>query len=238
MDIEKTLTIDAPASQVWGMILDPHVMGGCVPGMQSIEVVNPDEYIAVMQVKISFISAKFKLKTRIVERREASYLRTQGTGEDTSVASSLKQESEIFLSELPSGQTELRMKVHVDIIGRLGSFGLTVMKTKADRMWDEFARNLAAQLNPTKRPINVLNTESIKGSTPVHVKGMPSKVSPHHETTWWSRLWQSPRPSAASTQNIHIEIRQGDKLISVDWPLQGAQECTAWLLKMQAASAS
>lgn len=238
MDIEKTLTVDAPASQVWSMILDPHVMGGCVPGMQSIEVISPDEYVAVMQVKISFISAKFKLKTRIVERREASYLRTQGTGEDTSVASSMKQESEIFLTELPTGQTELRMKVHVDIIGRLGSFGLAVMKTKADRMWDEFARNLAAELNPVKPPIDAPNIESINSSSPLKVQGLPSKGSSHQEPSWWSRLWQPSRPSAASSQNIHIEIRQGDKIISVDWPLQGAQECAAWLLKMQTASAA
>ena len=147
MEIEKTLLVAAPAARVWEMLLDPNVMGGCVPGMKSIEVVSDTEYIAVIHVKIAFISAKFKLNTKIVEQRAPHYLRTEGTGEDASVASSLKQQSELFLTEMPDGQTEIKTKVKVDVLGRLGAFGLSVMKTKADRMWDEFGQNLVARLN-------------------------------------------------------------------------------------------
>ena len=53
------------------------VMGGCVPGMKSIEVVSDTEYMATMHVKISFISAKFKLRTTIVEQRTPHYLRAK-----------------------------------------------------------------------------------------------------------------------------------------------------------------
>ena len=148
MEIEKTLVLAAPAARVWALLLDPNVMGGCVPGMQSIEVVSDTEYISQIHVKIAFVSAKFKIKTTIVDQRAPHYLRTVGTGEDTSVASSLKQESELFLTELPDGGTELRIKVQVDVLGRLGTFGLSVMKTKADRMWDEFCANLVARIAP------------------------------------------------------------------------------------------
>ncbi len=134
MEIEKTLTVAASPQRVWALLLDPQVMGGCVPGMKSIDVVSDVEYVALMHVKIAFINAKFKLRTTIVEQREPSYLRAEGTGEDASVASSLKQQSEIFLTPTAEGGTELRIKVQVDVLGRLGTFGLSVMKTKADRM--------------------------------------------------------------------------------------------------------
>jgi uncharacterized protein len=147
VEIEKVMTVAAPAARVWEMLLDPAVMGGCVPGMKSIEVISPTEYVALMHVKISFVSAKFRLKTRIVEQRAPRYLRSEGTGEDASVASSLKQQSEIFLSELADGGTELKMVVKVDVVGRLGSFGLSVMKTKADRMWEEFGQNLVQRID-------------------------------------------------------------------------------------------
>ncbi|MBJ2154728.1 CoxG family protein [Variovorax sp. IB41] len=149
MEIEKTVVVPAPASRVWELLLDPQVMGGCVPGMQSIQVISDVEYIAEIKVKVSFISAKFKLRTTIVEQRAPHYLRTEGTGEDTSVASSLKQTSEIFLAEQPDGQTELRILVKVDVLGRLGTFGLSAMKTKADRMWDEFTEKLVARITGT-----------------------------------------------------------------------------------------
>jgi len=59
MEIEKTLKLAAPSARVWEMLLDPQAMATCVPGMQSIEVVSPTVYKAVMAVKVSFISAKF-----------------------------------------------------------------------------------------------------------------------------------------------------------------------------------
>jgi carbon monoxide dehydrogenase subunit G len=155
MEIEKTLTVSAPREQVWALLLDPQVMAGAVPGMKSIEVISPTEYVALMHQKISFISAKFRLRTHIVEQCAPEYLRAEGTGEDKSVASSLKQQTEVFLAPTPEGGTELRVKVNVDLLGRLGTFGLSVMKTKADRMWDEFGANLAARIEAGGVPVAV-----------------------------------------------------------------------------------
>ena len=146
MEIEKTLTVSAPPQQVWNLLLDPQIMAGAVPGMKSIDVISPTEYVAVMHQKISFINAKFKLNTRIVEQKAPEYMRVEGTGEDASVASSLKQTSEVFLTPAANGGTDLRIKVNVDVLGRLGAFGLSVMKTKADRLWEEFGSNLAARI--------------------------------------------------------------------------------------------
>lgn len=146
MEIDKTLLVPAPPEAVWALLLDPPTMGACVPGMKSIEVISPTEYVAVMQVKMSFISATFKLRTHVMEQRPPYYLRSEGTGEDAAVASSLKQHSEIHLSALPDGSTELRIVVKAQVLGRLGTFGLGVMKTKADRLWDEFGQNLLARL--------------------------------------------------------------------------------------------
>ena len=133
-----------PLSRVWDLLLDPKIMAGCVPGTQSVEVISDVEYLAEIKVKISFIAARFKIKTRIVESRPPDYLRIEGTGEDSSVASSMKQTSELFLTDLGDGTTEIRIKAKADVMGRLGSFGLSVMKTKADRMWDEFGSNFSA----------------------------------------------------------------------------------------------
>ena len=146
MEIEKSLTCASSAQQIWALLLDPQTMGACVPGMKSITVISQSEYLAEMHVKFSFISAKFKLRTTVVEQRPPHYLQSQGSGEDSSVASTLKQTSEIFLTEQADGQTELRMKVQVQVLGRLGTFGLSAMKTKADRLWEEFAANLQTKL--------------------------------------------------------------------------------------------
>jgi carbon monoxide dehydrogenase subunit G len=281
MEIEKTLALAAPAGRVWALLLDPNVMGGCVPGMQSIEVVSDTEYISLIHVKIAFVSAKFRIKTSIVEQRAPHYLRTVGTGEDTSVASSLKQESELFLTQQPNGGTELRIKVHVDVLGRLGTFGLSVMKTKSDRMWDEFCANLVARIAPqvegtvelaaphatvaaqvapeephvaqgasstvathaapatpaavsaaVASPASALIASSAVAAkpaadTPKTPVATSAPVMVETQGGWWSR-WFARAPQRAST-DICIEIRRGDTVVNVLWPMQRANECGQWL---------
>lgn len=147
MEIEKTLTLPATPQQVWAVLLDPQAMMACVPGMESVEVLSPDAYRATMKVSFSFVSARFAFRTRIVERDEPHRLRVEGTGEESALASSLKQTTEIILQA--NGQhTRLQLKVKVDLVGRLGTFGLTPMKTKADRLWDTFGERLAERLAP------------------------------------------------------------------------------------------
>ena len=52
----------------------------------------------------------------------------------------------MFLTDTGDGSTQLRMKLNIDVFGRLGGFGMNVIKTKADRMWEDFGRNLARAL--------------------------------------------------------------------------------------------
>lgn len=261
MEIEKKLTVSASPQQVWNLLLNPQIMAGAVPGMKSIDVISPTEYVAEMHQKISFISAKFKLKTKIVEQVAPEYMRVEGTGEDASVASSLKQTSEVFLAPLPEGGTELRIKVNVDVLGRLGAFGLSVMKTKADRLWDEFANNLAARLEAgdippaaliASAPPAALNTT---GPSPVAAPHQPVTPTPapapattttqvfksvasaapssNAERGWWSRMFGANCGSQASSKVIHVEVRQLDKTIQVEWPVEAAAECREWLKSLQ-----
>lgn len=243
MDIEKTLAIAAPAERVWALLLDPKVMGECVPGMQSIEVISDVEYVSVIQVKIAFVSAKFKLKTTITEQRAPHYLRSEGTGEDTSVASSLKQTSEIFLTDIEGGNTELRMKINVDVLGRLGTFGLNVMKTKADRMWDEFAVKLKARLSPldatnaapsalvspTKPTAAALPATSAAAAVR-HVQPVPAAYRPG----WLASLFGSAAPQQAAQvapdwPHIRVDLKNGDTVATVYWPTTESAACADWL---------
>ena len=245
MDIDKTLTLPAPPARVWEMLLDPKVMGECVPGMQSIEVVSDTEYRSQMAVKISFVSAKFRIRTTIVEQRAPHYLKSEGVGDDASVASSFKQVSEMFLEDAPGGGTALTMKVKVDVLGRLGTFGLNIMKTKADRMWDEFGANLAQRLAPADSTVtNGMNAEAAapgsdtgQDAAPAAIAGslalpsLPPTVRQVERRASWlaSMLGLSPAGLTRQPGDIAVEVRRGDATITVLWPEQSAAECAVWL---------
>lgn len=238
MDVEKSLLIAAPALRVWELLLDPEVMGRCVLGMQSITVISDSEYHATIHVKLAFISARFKMKTLVTEQTPPSYLRCESTGEDASVASSLKSVTELFLSAQGPEQTELRVKVKVDLLGRLGSFGMNAMKTKADRMWDEFGKNLAAQINPPTEASAQVAAASRVGAGGPAISATPvaqgaavgylavPPASTARQSSWWQRLISPP---ALPSDVIRIDIRRGDTQVSIQWPAASAKDCAAWL---------
>lgn len=253
MEIDKTLALQAPPHQVWALLLDPQAMGACVPGMESIEIVSPDEYVALMKVKIAFISARFKLRTRIVERREPHHLIAEGTGEDASVASSLKQRTEMHLDPRADNGTDLRLKVQVDLLGRMGTFGLSAMKTKADRLWDEFGVNLAARLAEgvpgtaaqagasapvvlapatAAAPAGIAPTTAPPDAAPTPVAAaMPTGAAPQG---WWPSLLRAigvePARHAQAASMIVIEVRRPDQTqIRIEWPAAKSGECAQWI---------
>jgi uncharacterized protein len=251
MELEKRLTVPATPEQVWALLLDPQVMGQCVPGMQAIEVLSDTEYLAQMQVKLAFINAKFKIHTTVVEQRAPHYLRSVGTGDDASVASSFKQVSEIELERTEAGHTALRMAIRVDLLGRLGSFGMNVMKTKSDRLWEEFGRNLMARAVASAPPTAALAAPTAPvrdaGTVAVHdpqaqaastqrpaIASLP--FTARHgipvRAGWWRRLFApaAAGPGAQRLPNdICIEVRRGDATVTVLWPAQDGAECAAWL---------
>jgi uncharacterized protein len=249
VELEKTLTVAAPRARVWKLLLDPKIMAGCVPGTQSVEVLSDVEYLAEIKVKISFIAARFKVRTKIVEARPPEFLRIEGTGEDSSVASSMKQSSEMFLTDLGDGNTQIRIKATADVLGRLGSFGLSVMKTKADRMWDEFGANFAAiatRGDGTTSSPNKVAAASTSAAQETPAPSAPRKapvfVSPtaaHAKPSWWQRIAGKSAPEHfLPTQerrptDIYMEFHRPDGVIKVLWPASAAQEAARWLKELE-----
>jgi carbon monoxide dehydrogenase subunit G len=249
VELEKTLTVAAPRSRVWELLLDPKIMAGCVPGTQSVEVLSAVEYLAEIKVKISFIAARFKIRTKIVESRPPEYLRIEGTGEDSTVASSMKQSSELFLTDLGDGNTQIRIKVTADVLGRLGSFGLSVMKTKADRMWDEFGANFSA-IATRSDGTNSLRSEDGSADRPSAVGPKPQSppasrpaalAAPqavHTKARWWQRITGKSLPEQClpvqerRPTDIYMEFHRPDGVIKVLWPASAAQEAMRWLKEL------
>jgi carbon monoxide dehydrogenase subunit G len=257
MQIDKTLILPVSPERAWALLLDPQAMAQCVPGMQSVKVVSPDEYTAEMVTKVSFITARMKLRTRIVERDEPRYLKAEGTGEDSSVASSMKQTTEMHLEALPDGQSQLQLKVKVDVVGRLATFGLSALKTKADRLWDEFGQNLvkhlqgetrlspsSAALTPTlvaPAPAAVVPSSATTSSVASPVSTAPQGIqAARGPTTSQSRLAQTPSAARRSwwqrlfgPEPAHMIVvdwqRPDGSRLQVQWPADQAQSCLAWL---------
>lgn len=146
MRVEKTLTVRAPIEKAWALLADPVQVGRCVPGVERVEVKDATQSVVHVSAKVGIVRARFRLDLRVTEVRPPYYLRSEGAGEETGLASRLRQTTELELRPVAPDRTEISVRADVDVFGRLGTFGFGVLKAKVDQTWNEFAANLQARL--------------------------------------------------------------------------------------------
>jgi carbon monoxide dehydrogenase subunit G len=146
MKFEGRFSIDAPRATVWEAIRDPALMARCVPGCESAEQVGEDRYSAVVGVKIGPISARFNLLIDVEEEIAPRCIRSRATGEEGSRASMLSSHNLLTLEEIAPDRTEVSWSADVNISGRLGKYGLGLMKKKVQSLSDEFVAVFAQRV--------------------------------------------------------------------------------------------
>ena len=60
MDVSATYTFAAPKDQVWALLIDPAVIGTCLPGCESMEQIGPDRYKATITIRILRLPVSMK----------------------------------------------------------------------------------------------------------------------------------------------------------------------------------
>jgi hypothetical protein len=146
MLIEGTFTVDAARERVWRSITDPLVMAACVPGCEAIELVDPRHYRARVRVELGPIKARFSLEVEVTEEIPPAAIHSTTRGEEGSRASIVSARSLLRLEALSEVKTEIGYSSEVSITGRLGKFGLGLMRKKADQLGKEFAARFSAQI--------------------------------------------------------------------------------------------
>jgi carbon monoxide dehydrogenase subunit G len=146
MRLEGSFVVAAPQAQVWTQITDAALMAGCIPGCEAIEVVDDKTYRARVKVEVGPIKARFNLLVEVTEEVAPSRVLSTTRGEEGTRASVVAAENELLLIAQDAATTEIRYVSEVSVTGRLGKFGLGVMKKKAQSLSEEFAANFRARV--------------------------------------------------------------------------------------------
>lgn len=241
MRLEYACVVETDKTRLWKFLLDPTKLVDCISGVENVKVINDDEYEADIRIKISFISARFLVKVRIIERREPEYLLCEGSGEDRGIASSMSQKTEILLTEVAGNRTQLEVNSEVDVLGRLGALGLAAMKTKADRMWKEFAASVNERLAEDVSTSGTVVASSNKhepsmASLTLAARGDTPSVPPRQADqpkTMLDRLLGRQRSSRSAVERTEgdfiFELIRADYSIKVTWPVSHSELFWAWI---------
>jgi carbon monoxide dehydrogenase subunit G len=145
MQIKDSFIIAAPQEKVWELLFDIPRLSQCVPGIESVEVVDDKTYHGKLVVKVGPIKTEFTGTVTLTEIIAPNRIAGAVDGDDKASASMVKAGFSGTLSTIENG-TEAAFVVDVNLRGRLAQFGGPVIAATAKKLTAEFAKNLRAQL--------------------------------------------------------------------------------------------
>jgi carbon monoxide dehydrogenase subunit G len=80
MNVNGEYQLHAEPEKVWQLLLDPDVLGSCIPGGQELRLVGPDEYEASVKIGVPAVQGEYKGKVRILDKNPPSSFRLEVEG--------------------------------------------------------------------------------------------------------------------------------------------------------------
>jgi carbon monoxide dehydrogenase subunit G len=139
MLIEETFSVKSPVQKIWDALLDPEIVGPCIPGCEKVEPINDKEYDSIIKAKVGLIAVRFKVRTVIEEIVPNKLIRTVGKGRELRNLGQFNQKTRINFKKLSETETEISYQSEVSIVGKLATFGDRILKAKAKEVGKQFA---------------------------------------------------------------------------------------------------
>jgi hypothetical protein len=145
MLLKGDVTIQAPRKQVWDFLTDPARVGQCLPGMESIETIEPlRRYRGVVSVGLGSVKARFNGDVEILELNEPDHARLKAHG--TATGSAADALSEMRLSDGPAGSTRVQWTADIHVSGQLASLASRLMAPVSQKLaaifYDEIRKRI------------------------------------------------------------------------------------------------
>jgi carbon monoxide dehydrogenase subunit G len=143
MRLEKQSTIRAEPSKVWAWLWDIPKLIEYMPGVEDVEPVEEGKHYSVrINDRVGPFPVRFNLDVVVESIDQNKFLRAHVSGKDQRFASTLRQVIEIQLRDEPPNGTDLSISTEISILGKLGSLGDALIRSRAAEAISNFVTSL------------------------------------------------------------------------------------------------
>jgi uncharacterized protein len=147
MKLHQEFTVAEPVGAVWKFFEEPEAVASCMPGVEKVTVLDPDNVQVRATQSVGPMTATFDAKVTVLERVTDELIRFRSTGKSVRGAiGNMRTENTVRLRGSAEG-TIVTVDGDVVLAGALGSVGQKVVARQADKVTAEFAANLHRALN-------------------------------------------------------------------------------------------
>lgn len=133
--------IAAPRQRVWEALNNPEILRASIPGCQSLEADGANKFLAIAEVKIGPIGARFKGAVDLTEIQAPQSYTIVGRG-NAGIAGDAQGRARVTLSEDDAG-TLVAYEVEAEVGGRLAQLGGPIIEATAKHLTNSFFQRLS-----------------------------------------------------------------------------------------------
>lgn len=137
MHLEGTVNIKASREKVWRFLTDPHAVSQCAPGLESLEIITPDQkFRAVVSAGFGTVKVRFVTDVEWVELDAPNKAKMKVHG--TAPGSAMDATSEMALADGPDGSIEMKWTADVVVLGTIASLASRLMGSVTQKLTGAF----------------------------------------------------------------------------------------------------
>jgi carbon monoxide dehydrogenase subunit G len=141
MKLSGSQTINAPRERVWAMITDVEALRTLIPGVETLEEVEPNTYKGVARIGVANIKGEYTGTVRMTDiQPPQSY---QLTGEGQGKPGHVKGSGKLELVEDGPDKTTLHYDGDVQVGGPIASVGQRLIQSTAKMLVNQGLKALA-----------------------------------------------------------------------------------------------
>lgn len=125
MKVEGTKQLNAPREAVWQVLNDPARMAKTMPGVESFDVIDDNNWRANVKIPLGLGGLKMTIDLQKTEQREPEYasMAIKGNG----VGAMMYMTTAFTLNDA-GGMTDMRWEADIKIAGPVGAMGQRVLQ--------------------------------------------------------------------------------------------------------------
>jgi len=136
MHFDGRQSLAVPQDNAWQFLTDPDQVGQCVPGLQSIRVLDPGQFEAQVGLAVGPVKATFTMRVEWLDLNQPDYARMKLQG--NAPGSAVHGESEIKLTPTDDNSTALEWTADINISGVIASVGSRMMNSVTKKLTNQF----------------------------------------------------------------------------------------------------
>lgn len=145
MHFSGNISINAPREKVWGFITNPESVAACAPGVESMEIIEPDKkFKAIASIGLGNLKVRFSGDVEFTHLDAPNKAEIKAHG--TAPGSATDVTAEMVLTDGSDNTTNMAWTADINVLGTIASLASRMMGSVTQKLTEEFFTCMKQQI--------------------------------------------------------------------------------------------